>query len=138
MSAFLDISGKTFGAWHVIGRTERAYRENGDTLWECICQKCGAAASCGSYDLRKGKTRQCNTCRIAETAARRHGKPFGINSVRKRQNPETEHDRLMRSIRNALAKGKTLTPDNSVRLHGFAEIRAYDRAIGRVIGHERH
>lgn len=63
---FIDITGKTFGRWTVIGLHSSG--TGLPTMWLCRCQ-CGAKKLLQQNALRNGRSRSCRRC-----AMRRHGK----------------------------------------------------------------
>ena len=58
MTAFIDITGKRFGRWTVIGRSGS---ERGMAMWDCICE-CGAHGRIYGIHLRRGNSNSCG-CR---------------------------------------------------------------------------
>jgi hypothetical protein len=80
---FQDISGRTFGLWHVIEYAGR--RENGKTYWLCKCQ-CGREQEVAAHALRSGNSSGCSHCRnIKPPKCVKHGHAVRING---RETPE--------------------------------------------------
>lgn len=57
MGKFVDLTGQTYGRWHVI---ERAKNKGNATMWKCkcICEK-GTIRDVAGYTLRKGFSKSC-------------------------------------------------------------------------------
>lgn len=55
MGRLMDISGMTFGWWHVVGRFPG---NQGGALWNCVC-RCGRRRIICSAHLRAGHTKSC-------------------------------------------------------------------------------
>lgn len=62
-SCLVDLSGKKFGAWTVVGRAVQAQTKHGDTLWECLCG-CGARRVITGGSLSRGDTKSCGCAKI--------------------------------------------------------------------------
>lgn len=65
----INLTGCRFGAWLVLRRSTT--KRKGRTLWLCLCA-CGTRADVSSYDLRKGKSAQCVTCKCKAASAARY------------------------------------------------------------------
>ena len=66
MPAFIDLTGKQFGRWRVLGPREI---RNGAAVWFCQCE-CGETAWPSGQSLREGKSKSCG-CLAAEKASER-------------------------------------------------------------------
>jgi hypothetical protein len=58
MSAFIDLTGRTFGQWTVIRRLDD---RKANRVWLCRCA-CGNEAQVRGNNLKSGKSIQCLTC----------------------------------------------------------------------------
>ena len=71
MKSLLDITGKRFGSWLVIRKTEKI---KSGSYWLCRCD-CGTEKEVNSYTLRKGKTQSCGCVANAMTRKRMLASP---------------------------------------------------------------
>lgn len=71
MTKLIDLSGKRFGKWTVVGL---AYKKNGVTFWECTCD-CGGKANVFRGSLRSGASASCGcvTAQKSKERAFKHG-----------------------------------------------------------------
>jgi hypothetical protein len=75
----IDLVGKRFGRWLVVGINSERYRLNGvvrDVLWDCVCVcVCRTRRAVRGCNLRQGKTQSCGCLRREVTARRstKHG-----------------------------------------------------------------
>ncbi len=77
MSKIVDLTGKRFGRWVVIGKEE----SNSNAKWRCRCD-CGEEKSVVSKILRNGQSKSCGCLRKELSAAREktHGHATGKTS----------------------------------------------------------
>ena len=57
----VDLSGRTFGEWRVLGQDGNA--KGGGALWRCQCS-CGAQSVVRGSDLRRGKSASCGHAKV--------------------------------------------------------------------------
>ena len=62
---FIDITGRAFGKWTVLG--SHFLNKHGKYMWLCRCE-CGVEMSVNGSDLRYGRSNSCHRCKI-----KRHG-----------------------------------------------------------------
>jgi hypothetical protein len=72
---FQDLTGKTFGKWTVIGRTESS---RGMTRWLCRCA-CNKELAVFARHLRSGQSAGCLSCSIKRGQA--HGQWAGAGEI---------------------------------------------------------
>lgn len=61
MPPLIDLTGKVFGAWEVLGRSD-ANRKSKGAMWKCRCNLCGRVYDVSSNSLRRGDTTKCRSC----------------------------------------------------------------------------
>lgn len=64
MRAFIDLTGKRFGKWVVLGVGGRT--KNNQIMWNCLCD-CGTNKDVRGGDLREGKSKGCGCDRSEST-----------------------------------------------------------------------
>lgn len=57
----VDLTGKTFGAWTVLGRDEDESRLRGETYYVCRCS-CGIVATVRGWSLKVRRSSRCQEC----------------------------------------------------------------------------
>lgn len=62
MSRLIDLTGKTFGYWHVMGRALHN-DHSGKPLWVCECELCHKEYNVAGKALRGGHSSSCRDCR---------------------------------------------------------------------------
>ena len=67
----VDLKGKSFGRWHVIGEHIRI---GSRTYWPCRCE-CGTEKNIEAYSLKKHRTESCGCIRKEMTKERNSKKP---------------------------------------------------------------
>lgn len=71
MPELIDLTGRRFGKWVVLGRASNG--KNGNTRWLCRCD-CGRERIVYGQKLRSDKSRQCKSCARRENKnALKHG-----------------------------------------------------------------
>jgi len=81
MSKFIDMTGKRFGRWTVIERSEND--KYGNIQWQCVCD-CGVTRVVSGGSLRSGRTVSCGCYMIDQSFKDLRGKKFGRLTVIKR------------------------------------------------------
>lgn len=66
MSAFIDMTGRRFGRWTVLRRSEKCSPHGKGRVptrkhWVCRCD-CGRECHVGGRELRSGNSKQCKAC----------------------------------------------------------------------------
>ncbi len=56
----LDLTGKTFGSWTVVGKVKNESRN--EWYYDCTCS-CGSSRPIAGHQLKSGNTAGCNNCR---------------------------------------------------------------------------
>lgn len=80
MSACVELSGRSFGLWLVLGKSTKR-GSCGDVYWKCRCA-CGKTSDVSSTSLRQGKSKGCHACRCVEARMiDLTGKVFGSRTV---------------------------------------------------------
>ena len=69
MCKFMDLTGKRFGRWTVIDKSERKHDR---VYWNCVCD-CGTRKSVSSKNLVNGRSQSCG-CKNHEDTAKRNFK----------------------------------------------------------------
>lgn len=93
MGTLIDLTGKRFGRWTVLGR---AAIEFGQSRWCCLCD-CGGKKVVKSWILRNGESRSCGC--LSRDIATERGKTHGLSrhpaykiwgAIKKRCSPTAE------------------------------------------------
>lgn len=58
----LQLTGKQFGEWKVLGRSQT--HSKGHALWECRCS-CGRVSDVQTGNLTSGRSTRCRACGTA-------------------------------------------------------------------------
>ena len=53
-----DLTDQRFGDWKVIKRAARP-KKSYDTMWLCLCLRCGKEKEVGAHTLRRGESKSC-------------------------------------------------------------------------------
>lgn len=77
MANLIDLLGKRFGAWTVIGFAGR--NENKHTCWDCLCD-CGTVRTVVAQPLRNGLTKSCG-CLKGDAISKARTKHGGTRSM---------------------------------------------------------
>ena len=76
----IDLTGKKFGRWTVLGRAEDKIEKNGHhrTMWHCVCE-CGTEKDVSGSSLRSGGTLSCGCLKLDTLTKKRDlvGRRFG-------------------------------------------------------------
>jgi hypothetical protein len=99
---FVDLSGKQFGKWSVLQRSENS--KHGFIFWICKCV-CGLVKDVKGASLTDGKSTQCRNCSLQGNNYNSKGRPRGNHS-------EAEIAALRQ--RNFERRGKPLTSERAL------------------------
>lgn len=75
MGRFVDITGKHFGNWTVIHKTD-SRNSSGNVMWLCQCE-CGNTKVVSGISLRKGLSKSCGCIHREKVSIDLRGKHFG-------------------------------------------------------------
>ena len=71
MGELIDLTGKVYGKWAVLGQAENDKR--GHTQWLCRC-KCGTERVVNGYSLRSGRSTSCECSFLSDLTGQSFGK----------------------------------------------------------------
>lgn len=60
MGKFIDLTGKEFGNWLVLRKSNR--KNSAGSYWICLCKSCQQEYEIAGTQLRMGRTSQCRSC----------------------------------------------------------------------------
>lgn len=90
--AKISLKGQTFGSWLVLEESAAKPEGVSVTYWNCQCLKCGKTYSVNGQQLRKGKSRQCETCSRNEAKTDLTGNRYGDWVVLDQSNERPAYD----------------------------------------------
>lgn len=146
MGSVIDLTGKTFGKWTVLGRDKAA--EKPGVFWRCRCE-CGKRASIIAGSLRSGNSTSCGCARTDALHASIVGKRFGqltvIEPTKARSGGGAIVYRCLcdcgrsHMVRGAILRNGQVSSCGCQRLAGLAAARdsAPSDLTGRRFGHLR-
>lgn len=80
MTTLVDLTGRTFGRWTVLGRAPAPNRRAKSVYWYCRCA-CGTESRIHGGSLREGRSTRCMYCRTAVIRRDLTGQRFGAWTV---------------------------------------------------------